>query len=179
MSTSTWSLYDTATGLFRAGVLTASPAQLAANTPPGWAALAGRFDHLSQKVDIAAGGASPVVIDYVPAAPADDALQTWAWDDRTKRWIATPTLAANKIARKAPVQAAIEALEANDSHQRSLREILLAAVASQAPPNESVTALSAIEADIADLRATLAAIDAAATQDELDAIPLSSNRPSP
>lgn len=168
----TWCFFDATTGLFAPGRMTcAAGPNLVANTPAGHIAIAGLYDHLSQKVDIEAGGASPVVIDYQPTAPADDALQTWAWDAGIKRWVATPTLAANKIARKVPVQAAIEALEANDSHQRSLREILLAVVASQTPPSESVTALSAIEDDIADLRATLDAIDAAATQEELDAIP--------
>lgn len=167
-----WTLYDTTTGYFAAGIVTCSAAQIVANTPAGFAAVSGAYDYLSQKVDIVAseGSAVPIIVDYQPDAPDDTDLETWAWDAGTKRWVATPTLAANKIARKVPVQAAIDALEANDSHQRSLREILLAVIAAQTPPSESVTALSDIDAEIAVLRAKLDAIDAAATQEELDAI---------
>lgn len=167
-----WTLYDTTTGYFTAGVVTCSAAQIVANTPEGFAAVAGAYDYLSQMVDVvaSAGSATPVIVDYQPEAPADDALQTWAWDAGTKRWTATPTLAANKLARAVPVQSAIDALEAGDSHQRSLREILLAVIASEAPPSEAVTALGDIDAEIATLRETLAAIDAAPTQQELDAV---------
>jgi hypothetical protein len=86
----TWSFYDTETGALAAGRLTCSPAQLAANTPAGHAAIEGRFDHLSQRVDIATGQ----VVDYQPPAPGDDDLRTWAWNADTRRWVASPTVLA-------------------------------------------------------------------------------------
>lgn len=89
----TWSFYDTATGALAPGSMTCSAAQADANTPPGWAAIEGRFDHLSQRVNLATGQ----VEDYQPPAPADDELRTWAWDESTKRWIASPTDAAVAI----------------------------------------------------------------------------------
>ena len=110
MSTAaTWSFYDAATGAIAPGSITCSPAQLAANTPAGHLPLEGSFDPLSQRVVIAAGGATPVVIDYQPPAPADDELQTWAWDAGTKRWLATPTLAALQLAARERIKAAREA----------------------------------------------------------------------
>ena len=83
----TWSFYDVATGALAPGAITCSAAQLAANTPPGHAAIAGRFDPLSQRVDLATGQ----VVDWQPPAPADDELRTWAWDAVTRRWVASPT----------------------------------------------------------------------------------------
>lgn len=164
----TWSFYDDVTGLFSASRVTCSDADLAANTPAGHTALEGVYDRLSQMVDIE--GASQEVVDYIPDAPADDSLQTWSWDTGTKRWVATPTLLANKNARKVPIQAAIDAIELSDSHARSLREVLLAVVASTTPPSASVTVLSDADADIQALRDVMDDIDAAADQEELDGI---------
>lgn len=162
MSITPRSLYDPATGLFTGQVLYG---QLVG--PAGLAEIDGAYDHLSQRVDIEAD--PPAVIDYVPDAPADTDLATWAWDAGTRRWVSTPTLLANKLAAKAEVQAQIDALEADDSHQRSLREIVLALQAATTPPSESVAELTALDDAIAVLRAQIEAIDAAATQGELDA----------
>ena len=82
-----WSFYDSATGAIARGRITCSPAQLAANTPPGHLPILGAFDPLCQRVDIATGQ----VEFYQPPAPADDELRTWAWDAQTRRWIASPT----------------------------------------------------------------------------------------
>jgi len=159
-----WMFYDADTGIFNGNRY--SGPNVSAQVPVGHAAIEGRYDPLSQRVNTITGE----VEDYIPDAPADTDRATYAWDSGSKRWIATPTLEANRLARKAPVQAAIDALEANDSHQRSLREVVLALLSGETPPPESVSALSAVDAAIAPLRATIGAIDAAATQAALDAV---------
>jgi hypothetical protein len=86
----TWSFYDTATGAIAPGAMTCTAAQVAANTPPGHSTIEGRFDHRSQRVDLATGQ----VVDCQPPAPADDELRTWAWNADTRRWVASPTVLA-------------------------------------------------------------------------------------
>jgi hypothetical protein len=89
-----WSFYDTATGLFNRRRVTCAAGQtLERNTPAGHAALAGDFDPLSQRVNLQTGQ----VEDYQPPAPAADELRTWAWNDATRRWAASPTDAAVAI----------------------------------------------------------------------------------
>lgn len=90
----TWSFYDAATGAIAPARVTcpAGP-NLAGNTPAGHVAIEGRFDHLSQRVNLQTGQ----VEDYQPPAPADDELRTWAWNADTKRWVASPTDAAVAI----------------------------------------------------------------------------------
>ena len=107
----TWSFADAATGLFT-GLKTYGAKPKAAQ---GVLAIPGRFDRLSQRVDITAQPPPPIVndmgidvsppwyppvIDYQPPAPAADQWQTWAWDAGTKRWVSTPTLAAHKRAAR-------------------------------------------------------------------------------
>jgi hypothetical protein len=89
----TWSFYDTATGAIAPGAMTCTAAQADANTPPGHLTIEGRFDHLSQRVNLQTGQ----VEDYQPPAPADDELRTWAWNVDTRRWVASPTDAAVAI----------------------------------------------------------------------------------
>ena len=89
----TWSFYDAATGAIAPGAMTCTSAQADANTPASHVAIEGRFDHLSQRVNLQTGQ----VEDYQPPAPADDELRTWAWDEATRRWVASPTDAAVAI----------------------------------------------------------------------------------
>ena len=70
----TWSFYDAATGAIAPGAMTCTSAQADANTPASHVAIEGRFDHLSQRVNLQTGQ----VEDYQPPAPADDALYTIA-----------------------------------------------------------------------------------------------------
>lgn len=49
---------------------------------------------VAAQASMAAAVALSVVVDYVPSAPADTALATYAWDTGTKRWVGTPTLLA-------------------------------------------------------------------------------------
>lgn len=55
-----------------------------------------------RKVDVATGQ----VVPYQPAAPAADAMQTWAWDATAERWQAVPTLAVIKRDAKQAMAAA-------------------------------------------------------------------------
>lgn len=163
---SAWSFYRLDDGRFTGRRTSCAPEQLQAQTPDGCAALEGRFDHLSQRVDLATG----TVVDYVPPAPADTELETWAWDAATRRHVATPTLQAHKRMRLHPVLAAIEALEAEQS-LRPMREALVELFAGRQVPADTKAKLAEISAAIAPLRAKVQAILAAATQAELDAIP--------
>lgn len=94
------SLYDPATGLFTGQTVSGVLAN-----PSGLAAIPGVFDHLSQRVNLETGQ----IEDYQPDAPADDDLRTWDWDAQIKRWVATPTLAALKLAARERIKAAREA----------------------------------------------------------------------
>ena len=158
----TWSFYDAATGAIAPARVTcpAGP-NLAGNTPAGHVAIEGRFDHLSQRVNLQTGQ----VEDYQPPAPADDELRTWAWDEGSRRWVAVPTLEADKRRALADVQGYIAAVEAEQG--RSVREVLLALSAGQAVPAESATALADIETAIAPARAAADDIAAATTPEEL------------
>lgn len=158
--------YDLATGIFNGRI-----AFHEEGTPPtlldgeaAWES-ADPIDPYSQRLDLTQD--PPVVVDYQPPAPpqTDDATQ--AWDAPTKRWRKVPTLNANKKARKAPVQAQIDALEATQAEP--VRNLLIAlgnGKAGSAP----LAKLHAIDDAIAPLKAKLAAISACTTQEQLDAI---------
>ena len=89
-----YSFYRAADGIFLPLIMTLpSVAALEANMPPGCVAIEGRFDHLSQRVDLE----TDQVVAYQPPAPPDDDLQTWSWDTSRKRWVSTPTTAAIAI----------------------------------------------------------------------------------
>lgn len=57
----------------------------------GEAWVAGLHDHMSRRVDLATGK----VIDYWPPKPADTAFETHSLDAESRRWVATPTIAAH------------------------------------------------------------------------------------
>lgn len=160
----TYSFYDLQTGLLHRDSYEGPEAFV--RVPDGHAKIEGRFDRHCQRVDVT--GAEPVVIDYVPPAPADDEWQTWVWDTDARRWHATPTLARLKADRLADLQASIKALEADQP--RAQRDVLTALLTGTPPPAEAVQRLQDIEAAIVPLRALRAAISAATSQAELDAI---------
>lgn len=97
---STWSFYRTDDGMLVGGRYSGPEEWLAANTPPGCEPILGDADPLSQRVDLA----TLQLVDWQPSRPLDTALATWGWDEVSRRWVATPTLAA----RQADAQAAID-----------------------------------------------------------------------
>ncbi|MCR5864643.1 hypothetical protein [Aquincola sp. J276] len=156
-----YSFFDPATGLFHRTAYEGPEAFVC--VPEGFEKIEGHFDMHCQRVDLT--GAEPVVVDYVPPAPADDQLQTWQWDSATRRWLSFPTLAALKAQRIASVQAEIDAQELQQA--RPQRDVLTALVAGLQPPPEAVLRLQEIEAAIVPLRARRAALEAATTETEL------------
>lgn len=86
----TFSFYDIESGLFHAGTFTTGSANarraardLAANTPPGCAAIEGRYDRATQRVDIATGA----VVAYERPAAELEAEQRAARDRRARQRI--------------------------------------------------------------------------------------------
>lgn len=163
-----WMFYDLQSGVFLGEWLIASdPEVVKLSTPAGHDAMPGRYDPLSQRVDIAEkppvprptdGDEAlepwyPPVIDYQPPAPEDTDLLAWTWDEKARRWVSQPTEQALKLARVRELQDAIEAREA--AQARPLREMIIALVDGKAAP-EAKAKLVAIEADVAALRAEIA-----------------------
>jgi hypothetical protein len=111
----TYAFYDEKTGIFATHHKTFNnPKSLKVNTPDGFIALAGRYDPLSQKVDIATGK----VVDYQPPAPTAD----HEWNATTKRWQLNTT-AADKATVSATAKREIERL--NRDSVAPLRELAL------------------------------------------------------
>lgn len=105
---SRWSLYDLATGaLTGMQVSDQRPDHIEQMAAAGIGLVAGEHDHMCRRVDLETGE----VVDYQPPAPADTELQAWTWDAGTKRWVASPTLAALKAAKWALVRAQRDAVE--------------------------------------------------------------------
>lgn len=79
----TYSIYCTRTGLFTGATIICAAQHLAANVPAGHSCMLGRYDHLSQRIDVETGR----VIDYQPPRPSE----RHEWDPATKRWVYRPT----------------------------------------------------------------------------------------
>lgn len=168
MTIRTWHFYRLADGILTGRTVTlddSDEALLQANTPPGCAAVADVFDWEAQRVDLKAGQ----LVDWQPPAPADDALRTWAWNAEARRWAPVPTLAALKAQRLARLQAAIEAQEA--AQARPVRELLAAMLAGGQADQAARDRFGAIAAKITALQLKRAAVEAAASAQELAAIP--------
>lgn len=131
------SIYSEETGLFTGVIVAVHDELLDANTPIGCKTLIGRYDHLSQRVDVASG----TVVDYQPPQPSTD----HEWNADTKRWQLTAA-AQSKIDGHTAALAQIAALEAKGA--RCVRELALG----QAGAADRV---AAIDAEIAALRPAL------------------------
>jgi hypothetical protein len=70
--------YHKDTGLLGNVFFTSDDSLVAKNTPPDHLYVEGRFDALSQRVDVTTGK----VVDYQPPSPSPD----HAWDASAKRW---------------------------------------------------------------------------------------------
>ena len=135
---------------------------LARNTPPGCAWIAGDIDHHGYRVELRPddfGNASvPVVVQYQPPTPADSPWQTWAWDATARRYIATPTQAALNRAAAEVIMAQLAELDAK--LVRPAGEVTEAMATGQALPPGAVAKLQEINAEKAVLRQHLAALGA-------------------
>ena len=89
----THSFYDPKTGQLSPYVFSGPDAALALNTPAGLVAIEGRYDHVSQRVDLS--GAKPFVIDFQPSRPSDD----HEWDVASRRWQLTAEASAREHRR--------------------------------------------------------------------------------
>jgi hypothetical protein len=160
-----YQFYDIVTGIFSGRSYSGPSEHLIDNTPPNCAAKIGVFDHLSQKVDLSTGK----VVDYVPDSPKNDDNKSWAWNPDIKRWVANPTLLANKTSRISAIQSAIDAQER--MQDRPLRELMTAFRLSLPVPIFAANKMASIDAEILRLRGLRTAILAATTTVQLDAIP--------
>lgn len=158
---SNYSVFRKVDGLFIG--ITLSESAIEFNTPEGCEVIQGVFDYLSQRINISTGE----VVDYQPPAPDDDDIRTWSWTSATKRWTSTPTLAAIKATRSAPIIAQLDAIDTKLI--RPAGEITQALALGQAIPTSAATRLTALNAEKAALRQFLAAI-ASATAATLDAV---------
>jgi hypothetical protein len=160
----TWSIYSLTTGELMPARYVGDQPYAEANAGEGCGVIEGRYDHLSQRVDLE----SLSVVDWQPDAPADDAMRTWAWDAETRRWIGEPTLAALRAARQKQVEAAMFAIDSTRIRPNS--EIALAVAAGLPAPGPALARLEETEAKLVVLRAVRDTMQAAADQAELDAI---------
>lgn len=139
----TWTIYTTATGALLPWTITATDvARVAANLAPGQAAVEGSWDSQAWRVDLATK-------QVVPKSQSSGI--------EVRR--------ARELAR---VQMRIQAAE--DTQDRACREIVLALGKGQLVQPAAVQRASAVDATIAALRAVRAAIVAATTDAQLDAI---------
>lgn len=107
-----WSFYKSATGLFTGGIFSSDDYEsIKMNTPSDCVAIEGHYDHLSQRVDLAALRLiaeldpekdadriaelqSRLVYDYQPLQPDDD----HEWNADIKRWQIKPDIASKRQA---------------------------------------------------------------------------------
>lgn len=132
-----WHFYDPKTGrLLGSGGSFKDEAMMRANLPPGMAAVEGRYDHESQRVDVETGS----VVDYQPSQPSAE----HSWDEVSKRWALTR--AAQERNRLV-----VEMDSMEKKQGRALREAVLALL----PDGPERDRLAAIEDQIAESRALL------------------------
>lgn len=161
-----WVFYALDTGELHGRVIVGDESAAEANTPAGHARLASDCDPASHRVDLS--GPDPMVVPYVPPAPPDDPLRTWAWHADLARWMPVPTLAARIADRVATVDADLADIERRQA--RPLGDILAALTAGSAPAPGDVAMLAELRGRAADARAARAAMAAAETDEQLAAI---------
>ena len=141
-----YSFYSKETGLFLPYGLEGSKSMATANTPDGYVAIDGNYNHLSQRIDLdvlkqvehleyelgeslrpgnndyfvdqIADLKKRLVIDYQPPSPGDD----HEWNTDTKRWQVKPDI-AKKRQTIASAQAEIDSLER--AQLRAVRELAI------------------------------------------------------
>lgn len=141
-----FSFYEKSTGRFNGRTFGTDEAgyadyvrQLAAHTPEGHVAIEGKFDHLSQKVNVVTGE----VEDYRPNAPSND----HEFNTITKRWELNEATAVRNAARAA---ACTRIAELERAQQRPVRELTRDTTNAEARKR-----IDAIDSEIAKLREVL------------------------
>ena len=139
---STWSFYNTSTGLFTGRVFTGDEQQLSAITKPGTAALEGEFNAQGQRVDLN----TMQVINYQAPSPGAH----YVWDTLLRRWVESPTAKINR-GKARQIREQIDTLQ--QQALDPMRELIL-------DPTKTArrNKLTQIDADIAALRAQLLAL---------------------
>lgn len=132
---SVWHYYDEATGLFADVRFNGSERLARLNAPPGHIPMAGRYDRLSQRVDVH----TAEVVSYQPAKPDDD----HEWNEKTQRWQIIPEVAIAQ-ARNAEALAAVA--RAETAQHQVVREALLSLL----PDGDIKDRLLAIDQEVAD-----------------------------
>jgi len=166
MITTRWVFYSTATGLMDGRVVYGDEDAATVNAPAGYAPLASEVDPARHRVDLS--GPEPVVVSYVPPAPPDDAMRTWAWRDDLGRWMPVPTLAARIADRVATVDVDLADIERRQA--RPLGDILAALTAGGAPSPDDVAMLAQLRGRAAAARVARTAMAAATDDQQLAAV---------
>ena len=96
-----YSIAESESGMFTGYVLACSPDVVSYNIQPGQIAVPGRHDHLCRRLDLETGE----VVPYQPPPPPDTDLVTWAWNTTTERYVAEPTMAAQRLDAWARIKA--------------------------------------------------------------------------
>lgn len=109
-----WRFYDPETGLFADRTFIGRESAAERNTPAGLVAVEGRYDHLSQRVDLETGA----VVDWQPPAPSED----HEWHADSRRWRKRADVVEREANAKA-TQSRIAELER--MQLRALREAVL------------------------------------------------------
>lgn len=144
MSENVYSVYEIGTGRFTgARVYTSKPGEVPMDLPAGCAVTVGEWDHTQWTFDHETGMASPV------AAPPVD------WRLRQGRMVEDAMAAL---------------LRAEAEQARPMREILEAMMAQAEPPAEAVERMAAVRLQIETARARRAAVMAAESAMDLDAL---------
>jgi hypothetical protein len=85
----TWSFCD-ASGVFSGRRYTGPVEWLEGNTPHGYTAIEGDYDHTSLRLDVSSGE----IVEYQPSPPEPDEWTEWEWSADDWRWVAKKTQAA-------------------------------------------------------------------------------------
>lgn len=138
--------YDLQTGIFT-GQSIGGPAEwVDANVPEGMGAWSRSVDIKAQRVDLETGD----LVDYQPDKPADTADTVWSWDQTTRRWVASKTIAWFKRAKldqisairetknREPIEYAGALFDADDLGQRNIQAWVNTINAGTNPPADFV-----------------------------------------
>lgn len=142
-----WTEYELSTGVLSGRSIFGDKDLLLANAVDGFGWLPGLFDSSSMRVDLLSG-------DLVPClTPAPEPAADYQWRPERGRWVLTAA-AAERNRKRTAARAEVERLE-RDTQPRIIRELRLAELAGEPPPQDAVRRLEQLDARIAELRKDL------------------------